>query len=568
MSRPAADRPCAARPAVLAFNLAGVELARRIVDAIGGDSYGLAGRADGLDSAFEDAAAQTRDLFRAGRPIIGICASGILIRLLAPLLKDKRAEPPVLAVSDDGATVVPLLGGLTGADPLARRLAAALGGTPALTGAGARRFGVILEAPPPGYALDNPDDAKTVTAALLSGAEARLEGSAAWLENSNLPLAPDGEVVLRISAEAGAPPEGGLLYHPKILVAEFDRPDAAMLERMTQAVDTLGLSQSAIAFSTAPEGAPIHHLFTGGLAAKGVPLRLVEHRVEGGELVHGEPGLRLHRYAEPQDPLELGRAPGRVTVVGLGPGAKGWLTPEAAAALDRADDLVGYEGYLAMVPERPGQRRHGSDNRVEIERARAALALAGQGREVAVVSSGDSGVFGMAAAVMEAVAAEPVRWPSVTIEVTPGVSAMQAAAARLGAPLGHDFATISLSDQLKPWAVIAARLEAAAGADFALALYNPASLRRRRQLVDALEVIRRHRSDATPVALARNVGRKGESVTLTTLGEIDPAVVDMRTLIIVGSSRSRVFARADGRQWMYTPRVYELETEALTEDIG
>lgn len=545
------------RPAVLAFNSAGAGIARRAADAIGGDALGLAGRVEGLDGTFEDAATEVRDLFRAGRPIVGVCASGILIRLLAPLLKDKRAEPPVLSVSDDGETVVPLLGGLTGADPLARKLAAALGGSAALTGAGARRFGVILEAPPPGYALANPDDAKGVTSTLLGGKEARLEGSAPWIEGSNLPISADGDVILRVAPEAGAPPEGGLLYHPKVLVAEFDRPDAATLDRLDAAIEALGLAPASLSFATAPEGAPIHHVFVERLDARGVPLRLVEQRIEGGEVVHGEPGLRLHRFAEPQAPHASGRASGRVTVVGLGPGWKGWLAPEAAAALDRAQDLVGYEGYLAMAPERPGQRRHGSDNRVELERARAALALAAQGREVAVVSSGDSGVFGMAAAVMEAAAAEPARWPGVAIEVAPGISAMQAAASRLGAPLGHDFAVISLSDQLKPWETIATRLDAAAGADFALALYNPASLRRRKQLDDALEIVRRHRAPETPVALARDVGRPAERVTLTTLGALDPSIVDMRTLIVVGSSKTRVFARADGRLWMYTPRVYE-----------
>jgi precorrin-3B C17-methyltransferase len=245
-----------------------------------------------------------------------------------------------------------------------------------------------------------------------------------------------------------------------------------------------------------------------------------------------------------------------VTVVGLGPGYRGWLTPEVSAALDRATDLVGYETYLSMVPERPGQRRHGSDNRVEVERAQAALALAAQGREVAVVSSGDAGIFGMSAAVMEALELEPARWPSVSVRVAPGLSAMQAAAARLGAPLGHDFAVISLSDLLKPWDVVARRLDAAAQADLVLALYNPASKHRRAQLAQALAIVGRRRSPETVVALARNVGREGERLIRTTLGAIDPEQVDMRTLVLIGSSQTRIFSRADGKPWMYTPRSY------------
>ncbi|GLK67525.1 precorrin-3B C(17)-methyltransferase [Hansschlegelia plantiphila] len=556
------------RPAILAFNASGAGIARRVAGIVGGETLGLAGRVEDVDSTFEDSAATVAGLFRAGRPIIGVCAAGILIRLVAPLLRDKRAEPPVLALSDDGATVLPLLGGLTGADAMARSIAEALGATAAITGAGARRFGLILEAPPAGFALANPNDAKSVTAALLGGASARIDGDAPWLEASGLPLDASGEVLLKVSAESGAPPEGGLLYHPKLFVAEFDRPDAATLARMDETFAALGLASASLAAATAPEGAPIHHLFSEALATRRIPLRVVEARITPGEIVHGEPGLRIHRFPAPVNPGSIGRAQGRVTVVGLGPGSPGWLAPEAAAALDRASDLVGYEGYLAMAPERAGQRRHGSDNRVEIERAQAALTLAALGHEVAVVSSGDAGIFGMAAAVMEALAADPVRWPSVLVEVTPGMSAMQGAAARLGAPLGHDFAVISLSDQLKPWETIASRLDAAAGADFALALYNPASLRRRQQLEDALAILRRHRRPETPVALAWNVGRPGERISITTLAELDPAVVDMRTLIVVGSSRTRTFARADGKTWMFTPRVYETLNETAAPEAG
>jgi cobalt-precorrin 5A hydrolase/precorrin-3B C17-methyltransferase len=545
------------RPAILVFNASGLAVARRTAEIVSGETFGLAGRVEGADTAFDDAGELVAELFRAGRPILGVCAAGILIRLVAPHLRDKRAEPPVLALSDDGGVVVPLLGGLMGGDAMARELAEKLGASAAITGAGARRFGLVLETPPPGYALANPDDAKSVTAALLAGAKARVEGEAPWLEGSDVPLSEDGAVILKVTEAAETPPAGGLLFHPKSLVAEFDRPDAPTLAVMDEAFQRLGLAPAALALATAPEGAPVHHVFSETLISRGVPLRIVEARIEPGEIVHSEPGLRLHRFPSPVAPEQIGRAPGRVTVVGLGPGHRGWLAPEAAAALDRASDLVGYEGYLAMVPERAGQRRHGSDNRVELERAQAALTLAALGRDVAVVSSGDAGIFGMAAAVMEAMVADPTRWPSVMVEVTPGMSAMQGAASRLGAPLGHDFAVISLSDQLKPWPIIAKRLDGAAAADFALALYNPASLRRRHQLEDALAILRRHRTTETPVALAWNVGRPGERITITTLGELDPAVVDMRTLILVGSSKTRTFARADGKLWMFTPRVYE-----------
>lgn len=247
--------------------------------------------------------------------------------------------------------------------------------------------------------------------------------------------------------------------------------------------------------------------------------------------------------------------PGSVAVVGIGPAGPDWLTPEAQAELAAADELVGYKTYLDRVPERRGQRRHATDNRVEAQRARHALTLAAAGSRVAVVSSGDPGIFAMAAAVLEALDGD-AELADVEVRVVPGVSAMQAAAARVGAPLGHDFCVVSLSDQLKPWEVVERRLDAAGAADFVLALYNPASRTRREQLVRAIAVLRRHRAEATPVIVARAVGGADEAVTVTTLGEIDLDAVDMRTLLIVGSSMTRAVENDAGPTRVYTPRRY------------
>jgi precorrin-2 C20-methyltransferase/precorrin-3B C17-methyltransferase len=254
---------------------------------------------------------------------------------------------------------------------------------------------------------------------------------------------------------------------------------------------------------------------------------------------------------------------GRVVVVGLGPAGAQWLTPEAQAELAAADELVGYSTYMARVPVRPGQGRHASENRVEIDRARHALALAAGGARVAVVSSGDPGIFAMAAAVLEAIEMDvsgddgASAFAGVEVRIVPGLSAMQAAAARVGAPLGHDFCVISLSDVLKPWAVIEQRLDAAAGADLVIAIYNPASGTRREQLARAREVLLRHRASDTPVVVARAVGSEEEAVSITTLGELPLEAVDMRTLLIVGSSTTRVL-RGDGVRpgLVYTPRTY------------
>jgi len=254
----------------------------------------------------------------------------------------------------------------------------------------------------------------------------------------------------------------------------------------------------------------------------------------------------------------VARAParGRVAVVGLGPAGPDWLTPEAQSELAAAEHVVGYDTYVARVPARPGQQRHASDNRVEIERARQALELAAAGASVAVVSSGDPGIFAMAAAVLEAVDDDRERFAAIELRVVPGLSAMQAAAARAGAPLGHDFCVISLSDQLKPWSVIERRLNAAGAADLAVALYNPASRTRREQLERAIAVLGRHRDAGTPVVVARAVGSDEERVDITTLGALDPGVVDMRTLLIVGSSQTRLVPNGGGPPRVYTPRSY------------
>jgi precorrin-3B C17-methyltransferase len=248
-------------------------------------------------------------------------------------------------------------------------------------------------------------------------------------------------------------------------------------------------------------------------------------------------------------------ASGALYVIGLGPGDDALLTGEARAALDACTDLFGYSAYVDRVPPRAGQVRHGSDNREELARARAALALAASGGRVGIVSGGDPGVFAMASAVFEAIeAGEPV-WRNLEVTVVPGVSAMFAAAARLGAPLGHDFAVVSLSDNLKPWPLILRRLEAAAKAGFVLALYNPVSRARPWQLGAALDCLRALLPPETPVVFATAVSRPDERLEIVALAQADSAGADMRTLVLVGSAETRRLARGEGmRDWVYTPR--------------
>ncbi|WP_230533663.1 precorrin-3B C(17)-methyltransferase [Microvirga roseola] len=248
---------------------------------------------------------------------------------------------------------------------------------------------------------------------------------------------------------------------------------------------------------------------------------------------------------------------GHLIIIGLGPGDPRWLTPAASEALASATDLVGYGPYVDRVPERPGQRRHASDNRVELDRAGLALGLAAEGGRVAVVSGGDPGVFAMAAAVFEALESGDPAWRSLDIRVEPGITAMLAAAARVGAPLGGDFCAMSLSDNLKPWDIVEARLRAAVAADFVVALYNPISSARPWQLGAAFKIVAEMRSPDTPIILARAVGRPDERIRILPLAEVEASLADMSTVVIIGASTTRLIEKPEGdAPWVYTPRFY------------
>jgi cobalt-precorrin 5A hydrolase / precorrin-3B C17-methyltransferase len=263
------------------------------------------------------------------------------------------------------------------------------------------------------------------------------------------------------------------------------------------------------------------------------------------------------RAATPFPAESIGRPRGSLAIVGIGPGNPAWRTPAASAALDAATDIVGYTLYLDLLGGAiAGKARHATGLGSETERARRALDLASSGRAVALVSSGDAGIYGLASLVFELIDHEDrPAWRRVALRVIPGVSALQAAAARAGAPLGHDFCAISLSDLLTPWQTIERRLAAAAAGDFVIAIYNPRSARRATQLATARAILLRHRAAGTPVAIARNLGRDDETLILTTLAELDPECVDMLTLVLVGNSETRLIPGREPR--IYTPRGYQ-----------
>lgn len=590
-------------PAVVALGPSAIALARRVARLFPGAAvHGPASRRGAVDVPYARFAPHLAALFEAGRPIVGICAAGILIRVLAPRLGEKHAEPPVVAVSEDGLSAVPLLGGHRGANRLARAIAAALGGHAAITTAGDAALGFALDAPPPGWRLAPGARVKEVTAALLAGEPVRLAAEAApaewleWLTGGGAAFGASGRLSVRVTHRRGA--AGDVVLHPGVLAlglgCERGTAPAELCALARQALETAGLAPGAVACVASLDlkmdepavcavarqlGVPARFFDAAALERETPRLASPSRAVFEAVGCHGVAEAAALACAGPEgalvvpktrsargtcavarapaviEPARLGRGRGRIVVVGLGPGAPAWRTPAADAALVDATDVVGYARYLDMLdPPRPGLARHGYPIGAEEERARAALALAAEGRRVALVSSGDAGVYGMASLLIELLAHAP-HARGVDLAVEPGVSALQAAAARAGAPLGHDFCAISLSDLLTPWPVVERRLRAAAEGDFVTALYNPASRRRRDQLRRAQVLLAAHRPPDCPVVVARNLGRRGERVSITALDRLDAAPVDMLTVVVVGSSRTRRMER-QGRSWLYTPRGY------------
>ena len=643
----------APEPAVVILSEASHALGRRIADTIGGELHGARARTAHVDVAFDETRAHLAALFSAGRPIVAVMAAGALIRILAPLLADKHSEPAVVAVSEDGASVVPLLGGHHGANDLARSIAAALDAHAAVTTAGDVKFGVALDQPRQGYVLANPADAKAVMAELVAGAKAQLEISspqrgeggaiapgegaapdkvgrlapssgpsghllpagekgrpplAAWLISSRIPFAEDGTVTLTVTDRPKHAGPLELVYHPKTLVLGMG------CERHASSEEAIALAEQALADSdlawqslaavasidVKADETAIHDVAAHfGVPARFFPAARLEEEAprlqNPSEVVFAEVGCHgvaegaalagvgpsgdlvfpkikskgvtaaIAHSAATVDPEAIGRARGTLYVVGIGPGADQWRSPEVSAMVSASTDLVGYSLYLDLLgPLAKGKTRHDFDLGKEEARVVHAMELAGEGKTVALVCSGDAGIYAMATLVFELFDKGGISDAAsrIEVQVSPGISALQAAAARIGAPLGHDFCTISLSDLLTPWEHIQRRVKAAGEGDFVIAFYNPVSMKRRTQLAYARDKLLEYRPASTPVILATNLGRPGEHVRTVPLGSLNVDDVDMLTVVVVGSSESRTVTTGDGKTWVYTPRGYSGKAES------
>lgn len=585
-------------PAFIALNAPGLATARRAQTALGqGEIHGLDGRTKDADVSFGATGPHLRALFEAGRPIIAFMASGALIRILAPCLSDKHAEPPVIALSLDGAHVVPVLGGHHGGNSLALTLAEALGGTAAITTGSDTALGAALDDPPKGWRLKHDGGLQGLLQDGIKAGGIRFTGPGPrpdWLKE-----AASGPVI-EVSDVSRREADRVRLVPPTIalgLGCERDTPPDMLLAHAKHAIEQAGVDISAVAVIASIDlkmdepamhavgaelGIPVRFFAANVLRRLGpkllTPSAVVQREVgvpgvsEAAALAAAGPGATIilpklkgarvtaaaARSVLPIDAGAVGQPRGLLHIVGLGPGDPAYRTPAATKAIRRAEDIVGYDLYINLAADAvpASATLHPFPLGAERDRARHAISLAASGRNVALLASGDPGVYALATLVFEELDSENhAEWNRIAINVIPGVSAMQMAAARLGAPLGHDFCAISLSDLLTPWSTIEQRLEGAASADFVVAFYNPVSRRRREGLVKARDILLKSRSAETPVAYARNLGRPTEAITFSTLGAMSPDACDMLTTVIVGSSRSQKMQLGD-RDYIYTPRGY------------
>ena len=668
------------RIVVFCLGISALPVAKKIAAKLGAELHGKADRISqesyesDVDIFFTNAMQHLSSLFREGVPIIGVCASAVLIRGVAKSLQDKQNEPPVIAVAEDGSAVVPLLGGHHGGNELARKIALLLGVMPAITTAGDLRFGIALDEPPEGFVLTNPEDVKEFTAELLSGESVKLSSeknptapdsahgnkTAApdympvfykWLQDSLLPFSENGKLRISLSTR---PISGNAEHLVFLITPELPVKNIAVgvgCERGTKPQELISLVQKTLQENDiAPErvavvvsldlksNEPAVHAvaeYLSEISGSECPARFFDAATleaqtpnlqNPSEIVFREVGchgvaegaalaavtasgttdaagksvscgnLRVPKMKSARatcavvesvdllDPQKIGRAQGTLFIVGTGPGTPKWRIPEAEKMIRKATDWVGYGLYLDLISDLDnGQNQHRFDLGQEEVRVCHALNLAAQGKTVALVSSGDPGIYAMATLVFELLetgrssiarrsgvaeksgsAGRPgaaidsaAEWQRIRVEVSPGISALQAASARIGAPLGHDFCTISLSDLLTPWETIERRIRAAAEGDFVIAFYNPVSQRRTTQLAQAKEILLQHRPAETPVILGRNLGRDEEKVQVVLLENLDPTQVDMLAVVLVGSSQTRRLQLPNGEVKVYTPRGYD-----------
>lgn len=598
-------------PAFVVLNKTGIKLARKLVPHVhAAEVHGLKSRVSGVDFPFEKTIDHLRMLFSEDRPIIAFFSAGIVIRALGPLVADKTHEPPVLVVSEDGKSIIPLLGGHFGANELAEIFSKVLKVKPGISTAGDTRYGIALANPPIGWRVANRGAAKSIMAALLNNESVSINFEnlnnvdVSWLSAFNFSVSESAAKKIRVTYSDFPEKTKDLILAPGVLSLGIGCERGVNSKELTTflslVLKTNNLSEFAIACIATIDIKEDEEAIRNVAKLWGLPLRLFNaetleketsrvsdpsdyvfsvvgsHSISeasalaaagsDSELIvtkqkHG--GITCAVALSPSiiNPEKVGRGCGRLVVIGIGPGSNYWRAPEATNEISRATEIVGYKLYLDLLGSLiKGKNRYDYPLGEERARVEKALNLAAEGKEVALVSSGDAGIYAMASLVFESIEygikgnIKP-EWQRIEVHVVPGISALQAAAAKIGAPLGHDFCSISLSDLLTPWEVIEKRLGAAAEGDFVIALFNPVSMKRQKQLSLARKILLNYRSPETPVVVAKNLGRGEEKIDVITLSELKAKEVDMLTVLLIGSSQTRLLT-LNNKSHVYTPRGY------------
>lgn len=598
------------KPGIFTFTSGGQLIGQEIADFLGSTLTSPA------NVPSSEIAARIREAFIANVPIIGVCATGILIRTISPLIRNKQTEPPVIAVSEDGQFVIPLLGGHYSANKLAVEIGSFLNSNPALSTGSYVTLGLALGEPPNNWTLLNPSDIKGMTAVLLRGEKVEILGYDEWLspfqakDNIKITKTTDRNRIVVSSNDLPS-----LVYQKKEYALGVgcirNCPPDDLVEFVNRNLSELGISQGSIegiySIDLKSDEPAIHLLAQNiGVEARFYTPEILEtqydklknpseavyrevccHGVSEGACLAraGQDGrLVIEKIKSDTATMALaklggdtgnpGIPRGQLSVVGIGPGNRLSRTPAVTKVLTEAEVIVGYKGYLDLLEPLPtNQEIVDFELGEEEKRCRHSLETAGLGKRVVLVCSGDSNIFAMNSLVMELLdlpekrGGVSARAKRAHVQCLPGITVMQAAAARAGGLIGHDFCVISLSNLLTDENTILDRVRNAAEGDFVISLYNPASRKRRILLEKALEIIRQHRPDNTPVLIARNVEREGESYTLRDLSTFQSEEIDMLTLLIIGNSHTKTFVTNSnlnglGGQWVYTPRGYNKKIQA------
>ncbi|MBX7145932.1 MAG: precorrin-3B C(17)-methyltransferase [Alphaproteobacteria bacterium] len=560
---------------------------------------------DKKDIVFDDVNSHLCHIFKQRQPIVGICAAGILIRSLANVLHNKEKEPPVLAIDHHGTIVIPLLGGHKGANKLTQDISRIINAHPCITTASDQLLGFSLDDLPWGWKFDNQQTMKEATALLLEQQSVNLNIDTkvdhSWL-SEKLTIDKDANIKICLT-EKIIHDYKTLSIHPATLAigigcerfTDFTELEELVLSTLSKAnlsicsvacLCSIGIKMIEPAFHELAKKFSIPLRFfnkdelnkqkdrlinpsqtvfdsigvwgvaeSAALAAVGEDGQLIVEKQKSNRAT-----CAIARSNKIIAADKIGQARGTLSVVGLGPGSFGMRTNEAEKILLQTEHIVGYEGYIKLIENIiHNQKIHLFALGQEQERVEKALDLASQGSKVALVCSGDPGIYAMASLVFECLdKSQSTEWSRIYVQIIPGISAMHAVSARFGAPLGHDFCAVSLSDLLTPWGIIEKRITAAAQADFVIAFYNPTSRQRDWQLQEACRIINRFRDPLTPVIIGQSVGRAEEKLMYTNLQEINFQDIDMFSLVIIGNSQTRKFEKKDGNFWIYTPRGYKL----------